>query len=118
MGELGMRDLHVGKNVRMCYNEPLSNIMDLMIASDVVVAIDSGPLHLARALRVKPIALYTGKINDPETFTTFPWYAEDGTIEPLKPWPPDTHVAAEEVLMAIERRLSHADGVVTSPNLA
>ncbi len=93
--------------VTVYFNEPLEQLIGLMLASDAVVCMDSGPLHLARALRVNPIALYTGKVNKTEEMLSFPWFVEDGTAEILIPDRSDAsgHVLPDMILHAVENRL-------------
>ena len=96
--------------IKVYFNEPLSNLIQLMLASDVVVAMDSGPLHLARALRVNPIGLYTGKVNDPKLLISFPWLVEDNTAEVLRPESNKDHVFPGPILRAIQKRLDCSTG--------
>ncbi len=99
--------LDLDKNLKTCYQQPMPVILDLIMGSDVVVAMDSGPLHLARTLRVKPIALYTDKVNDPERFLAFPWYVDDDTVDALIPPLGDTHVTTDQIVSEIKKRLSN-----------
>ena len=92
--------------IRLFSNEPLANLIELMFASDVVVSMDSGPLHLARSLRVHPIGLYTKKVNDEESLTYFPWLVEDGTVDVLKPNIGDEHVNPAHLSSAIQKKLN------------
>jgi ADP-heptose:LPS heptosyltransferase len=92
--------------IRMFSEEPLASLIDIMLASDVVVSMDSGPLHLARALRIQPIGLYTGKVNKEELLTHFPWLVEDGTAETLKPNVGDEHVNPAHLISAILKKLN------------
>jgi ADP-heptose:LPS heptosyltransferase len=94
------------RRIRMFSDEPLANLINLMLASDVVVSMDSGPLHLARSLRVQPIALYTKKVNDLDALLYFPWLVEDGTADILKPNLDDNHVSPAHLASAIQKRLN------------
>ena len=94
------------RRIRMFSNEPLANLIELLLASDVVVSMDSGPLHLARSLRVQPIGLYTKKVNDEEELTHFPWLVEDGTADVLKPNIGAEHVNPAHLLSAIQKKLN------------
>jgi hypothetical protein len=94
------------QRIRLFSDEPLANLIDLMLASDVVVSMDSGPLHLARSLRVQPIGLYTKKVNDIAALMYFPWLVEDGTADVLKPNFNDDHVNPAHLSSAIQKRLN------------
>lgn len=91
--------------LKIYVQEPLPEVLALMLASDVVVSMDSGPLHLARALRINPIALYTNKVKD-SRYLTFPWLVEDDTVEPLLPDCCEHHVSPGLLLHRIQSRLS------------
>ncbi|MBI1175799.1 hypothetical protein GC207_00005 [bacterium] len=103
MSALGSR--HADRPVVCLFNEPLSVVVDLLLASDVVVAMDTGPLHLARALRRAPIALYSSKVNDLRSFMAFPWFVDDGTVEVLRPDVGDSHVRVEQIVDSVGKSL-------------
>jgi hypothetical protein len=90
-------------------------IVSAIIASDVVVSMDTGPLHLARALRVYPIGLYTKKVLNKEEFLRFPWYVDDGTVLQLRPDSGDHHVSATDLIAAIEGHLKSMFQETESP---
>jgi ADP-heptose:LPS heptosyltransferase len=94
------------RRIRLFSDEPLPSLINLMLASDVVVSMDSGPLHLARSLRVQPIGLYTKKVNNIASLMWFPWLVEDGTADVLKPNLEDDHVNPAHLVSAIQKRLN------------
>jgi hypothetical protein len=93
--------------IRLFSNEPLPDLIGLILASDAVVSMDSGPLHLARSLRVEPIGLYTGKVNDDKKLIAFPWLVEDATAEVLKPAAREKHVFPDQLVSAIRKKLNY-----------
>ncbi|HVT27122.1 MAG TPA: glycosyltransferase family 9 protein [Lacipirellulaceae bacterium] len=95
----------IAKRVIVFFGESLKVVRNIVSASDVVVSMDSGPLHLARALRLYPIGLYTGKVNDPRRFLLFPWFVDDGTIEALTPEVGEDHVSPGLLCKTIANRL-------------
>ncbi len=101
IGELGLVGLRETGRVVLQLNKTFDEVIRLMLASDVVVSMDSGPLHIARMLRLNPIALYTSKVNDKEQMKDFLWFVDDGTARCLVPKKGDTHVLPEEVVRTI-----------------
>jgi ADP-heptose:LPS heptosyltransferase len=95
--------------IMILFDKSFVEVTALILASDVVVAMDSGPLHLARACRAMPLALYSSKVHDPELFLAFPWYVDDASVQRLVPDKryKDPHVAANTLQKAIEQKLRH-----------
>lgn len=96
----------VSRRVVVFFNENLQAILNVMLACDAIVAMDSGPLHLARCLRRQPLALYTDKVNRKNKFEIFPWFVDDGTVEILKPKIGERHVDPNDIIARLRRRLS------------
>lgn len=85
----------------------LQEVISAIVASDIVVAMDTGPLHLCRTLRINPIGLYTKKVLNKEQFMRFPWYVDDGTVVQLHPDKGDPHVSVKSLIGAIEDRIDN-----------
>lgn len=90
------------KKISLLAGKEAAKVSKAISSSGLVISMDTGPLHIARMLRKKPIALYNEKVLDHERMMSFPWYVDDGTVKVLHPRKEDCHVATEDVIDAIK----------------
>jgi Glycosyltransferase family 9 (heptosyltransferase) len=90
--------------IRKLAGKRLHEVISAILASDVVVSMDTGPLHISRTLGVNPIGLYTKNVMDQHISLRY-WYVDDGSVTSLHPDDGDPHVSSKTIIDAIETRL-------------